>query len=142
MVKILSILIGLLYAISPYDLAPDMILGIGWIDDLILLGILYWFLFHRDTFPFNGFFRNASRRPEADPEEQKWSAPHKTAYEILGVPSDAPASVVKKAYRELAGKYHPDKVAHLGEEFRVLAEERFKEIQQAYEQITANREKG
>ncbi|MEJ2731283.1 MAG: DnaJ domain-containing protein [Deltaproteobacteria bacterium] len=46
---------------------------------------------------------------------------------------------IKHAYRELAAKYHPDKLEYLGEEFRVLAEMRFKEIQQAYQELTAKR---
>ncbi|MBW1817978.1 MAG: DnaJ domain-containing protein [Deltaproteobacteria bacterium] len=43
---------------------------------------------------------------------------------------------IRKAYRELANRYHPDKVNHLGEEFRDLAEERFKEVQTAYQELT------
>ncbi len=43
---------------------------------------------------------------------------------------------IKHAYRELAGKYHPDKLEHLGDEFKALAEMRFKEIQQAYQELT------
>ncbi|MBW2144864.1 MAG: DnaJ domain-containing protein, partial [Deltaproteobacteria bacterium] len=43
----------------------------------------------------------------------------------------------KKAYRRLAGKYHPDRVNHLGEEFKELAERRFKEIQDAYQDLMA-----
>ncbi|HUT69368.1 MAG TPA: DnaJ domain-containing protein [Desulfatiglandales bacterium] len=42
---------------------------------------------------------------------------------------------MKNAYRKLANKYHPDKVDHLGDEFRVLAEQRFKEIQEAYQEL-------
>ena len=42
---------------------------------------------------------------------------------------------IKSAYRRLAAKYHPDKVVHLGEEFRELAEQRFKKIQQAYREL-------
>ncbi len=40
---------------------------------------------------------------------------------------------IKKAYRTLSMKYHPDKVGHLGEEFRRVAEEKMKEINVAYE---------
>ena len=57
-------------------------------------------------------------------------------YAALGVARDAPAGEIKHAYRELANKYHPDKVSHLGEEFRLLAEKRFKEIQAAYQQLS------
>lgn len=60
-------------------------------------------------------------------------------YEVLGVQPDAGASEVKKAYRALAMKYHPDKVAHLGEEFKGLAHDKFLEIQGAYEKICSRR---
>jgi len=40
---------------------------------------------------------------------------------------------VKKRYRELMAQYHPDKVQHLGKEFQIIAEEKTKIIQEAYE---------
>jgi DnaJ like chaperone protein len=42
---------------------------------------------------------------------------------------------IKTAYRKLANQYHPDKVAHLGTELQQLADQRFKEIQAAYEKL-------
>ena len=56
-------------------------------------------------------------------------------YEVLGVGKNASLDEIKNAYKRLAAKYHPDKVTHLGEEFRVLAEQRFKEIQEAYQEL-------
>ena len=56
----------------------------------------------------------------------------KTPYEVLDVPRGASQEEIKAAFKKLADKYHPDKVEHLGEEFKALAEERFKEIQEAY----------
>ena len=53
----------------------------------------------------------------------------KDYYEILGVPKDAPLADVKKAYRSLALKYHPDRVPE-GE--KKAAEEKFKEMSEAY----------
>lgn len=60
-------------------------------------------------------------------------------YEVLGVPASAELEDVKRAYRELAKKYHPDMVAHLGTEFRELANRKFLEVQQAYDRIRAAR---
>ena len=54
------------------------------------------------------------------------------AFQILGISSSASADEVTESYRRLAQRYHPDKVAHLGPEFRELAENRMKEVNQAY----------
>lgn len=54
-------------------------------------------------------------------------------YEVLGLQADATFEEIKKAYRKLSMKYHPDKVGHLGEEFRGVAEEKMKEINAAYQ---------
>jgi DnaJ like chaperone protein len=62
------------------------------------------------------------------------------AWEILGVPPTASVEEIKSAYRQLTLQNHPDKVANLGPEFVKVAEEKFKSIQEAYEEI--RRQKG
>ena len=54
-------------------------------------------------------------------------------YAVLGLEPGADAATIKKAHRKLSMKYHPDKVQHLGEEFRTVAEEKMKEINAAYD---------
>ncbi len=54
-------------------------------------------------------------------------------YAVLGLDPGADMETVKKAYRKLSMQYHPDKVRHLGDEFRAVAEEKMKEINQAYD---------
>ncbi|HIQ38057.1 MAG TPA: J domain-containing protein [Desulfocapsa sulfexigens] len=54
-------------------------------------------------------------------------------YAVLGLKPGADAAMIKKAHRKLSLKYHPDKVQHLGEEFRAVAEEKMKEINAAYD---------
>jgi len=54
-------------------------------------------------------------------------------YAVLGLEQGADFVVIKKAYRKLSMQYHPDKVAHLGEEFKSVAEEKMKEINAAYD---------
>lgn len=60
-------------------------------------------------------------------------------YRILGISPEATDEEVKKAYRRMAVKYHPDKVATLGEDVQKAAEEKFKAVSQAYEAICRER---
>ena len=60
-------------------------------------------------------------------------------YQILEIENTATDEEVKKAYRKMAVKFHPDKVAHLGEDYRTDAEEKFKKVQEAYENIKKQR---
>ena len=60
-------------------------------------------------------------------------------YKILEIDPSATNEEVKKAYRKLAVKYHPDKVATLGADVQKAAEEKFKAIAQAYEAICKER---
>ncbi len=60
-------------------------------------------------------------------------------YRILEIEPDATDDEVKKAYRKMAIKYHPDKVATLGEDVQKAAEEKFKAVNQAYEAICKER---
>lgn len=54
-------------------------------------------------------------------------------YAVLGLEAGASKEAIKKAYRTLSMKYHPDKVRHLGDEFRAVSEEKMKEINAAYD---------
>lgn len=61
-------------------------------------------------------------------------------YSVLGINPGVTDEEVKKAYRTLSRKYHPD--ANINNPNRVQAEEKFKEVQQAYEQIMRERQQG
>tara|TARA_B100000530_G_C15604187_1_gene347670 strand:+ start:294 stop:575 length:282 start_codon:yes stop_codon:yes gene_type:complete len=56
-------------------------------------------------------------------------------YRVLEIDESAGEDEVKKAFRKMANKYHPDKVSHLGKEMQDLAEEKFKAVNDAYQQI-------
>ncbi len=62
-----------------------------------------------------------------------------SAYRILEVEPDASEEEIKKAFRAMALKFHPDRVSHLGEEFRKAAEEKFQQVNQAYNTIKKQR---
>ena len=136
--RYLIYLLPILYALSPYDFVPDFMVGLGWVDDLIILGFLCWyhFVYRKKTRPGPEtqrryqYSKEGNQQPRSD-EASKEKAPH----EVLGVEKGASMEEIKAAYRELANQYHPDKVTHLGEEFKILAEKRFKEIQKAYQQL-------
>lgn len=56
-------------------------------------------------------------------------------YHILGIESTATEEEIKRAYRQMAIRYHPDKVIQMGEEYQKGAKEKFQKVQEAYENI-------
>ena len=147
---IMLIILALIYALSPWDLFPDFAIGWGWLDDLVVLWLLWRYLKSIGLRPFGpGQFTSQHGQPFDDKKNQgpygKDSAGpdsrfeeadlEKDPYTVLGIPINASPEEIKQAYRNLANKYHPDKVQHLGEEFGRLAEKRFKEIEAAYRKL-------
>lgn len=63
-----------------------------------------------------------------------------SAYKILEIDPNASDQEVKKAYRKMANKYHPDKVSHLGEDFQKAANQKFQKVNEAYEKIKKERD--
>ena len=61
-------------------------------------------------------------------------------YEVLGISPNASNDEVKKAYRDLSRKYHPD--SYVDNPLAGLAEEKFKEVQEAYDKIMKERDGG
>jgi DnaJ like chaperone protein len=62
-----------------------------------------------------------------------------SSYKILELEPSATNDEVKKAYRKMAMKYHPDKVSHLGDDIRKSADEKFAILNEAYEKIKKER---
>ncbi len=74
--------LGLSYLVSPYDLFPDFFVGVGWLDDLIVLGVLWWYLYvykprqlgyQRDRGGPEPHQARASRNEDSDSKEEKAS---------------------------------------------------------------------
>ena len=61
------------------------------------------------------------------------------AYKVLGIDSSATETEIKKAYRKMAIKHHPDKYNQMGEEHQKAAKEKFQKLQEAYETIKKER---
>lgn len=145
--KIILILFGLAYLISPIDIIPDLLLPFaGWIDDGVIIGTIYYLIrykkfpdfFFKNQNPYKQQFRKNNANFASNKNQQsknKSSKKHKTAHEILGVSSDASKKEIQSAYKKAAKKYHPDKLSHLGKEFSSLANEKFLEIQKAYDTL-------
>ena len=146
--RVLIYLFLILYVLSPFDLLPEFLVGpIGWVEDAITVGLLYWYFIYRPAKMKSQFKQEYYRKGEGASGEayQENKQRGQTGaqfsirdpYDILGVNRHASKSEIKNAYRKLANKYHPDKVDHLGEEFKQLAEKKFKDIQEAYQKLTA-----
>ena len=62
-----------------------------------------------------------------------------SAYRVLEITPDASDEELKKAYRRMALKYHPDRVAHLGDDVQKAANAKFQDLNASYEQVKKER---
>ena len=133
------IIIAVLYLLFPRDLIPDFLgSGLGLIDDLSLIALLTYFYRNR----LRGYNARTTRESGGRDERERSSRAQAEAsegsfdpYEILGIDSSASGEEIQAAYKARMREYHPDKVAHLGEELQKVAHHKAVEIQQAYEQL-------
>ncbi|MCP4630689.1 MAG: DnaJ domain-containing protein [bacterium] len=146
--QIILIILAVLYILNPFDILPDMMIGWGWLDDAVILGFLIRYFYSRkkkrQAFQQHYQNRRYNHRRANGSADNNNSRGHRTGasasmhwdpYRILEIEKGASQEEIKHAFRQLAGKYHPDKVEYLGDEFKALAEKRFKDIQQAYEEL-------
>ncbi|MBI4573655.1 MAG: DnaJ domain-containing protein [candidate division NC10 bacterium] len=138
--RIFPILAAILYLISPVDVLPDFLPVLGWLDDILVLGILAWVLIarQRGQSPWDVFRgrpgRPWARRPSGPrPEDLTADFSRMDPYTLLEVSRQASPQEIRAAYRRAVARYHPDKVAHLGQEFQELAHKKLLAIQDAYE---------
>jgi uncharacterized membrane protein YkvA (DUF1232 family) len=126
------ILALLLYLRSPIDLLPDRLGALGLLDDLVLVVAVTWWVRRRAA--------RARAARAAPPAAAGTSDPSSDApwdpYAILGVAGGASAEEIAAAYREQMQRYHPDRVAHLGEELQRLAHRKTLDIQRAYAELS------
>ncbi len=133
------IIIAVLYLVFPRDLIPDFLgSGLGVIDDVSLIALLTYFYRNR----LRKYTAHATQESGGQDERQRSSRAQAEAsessfdpYEILAIDSSASGEEIQAAYKARMHEYHPDKVAHLGEELQKVAHRKAVEIQQAYEQL-------
>jgi DnaJ like chaperone protein len=85
-----------------------------------------------------GRYMNISEKDYASIKAMFYKDPA-AAYRILEIESSASDEDIKKAFRKMAMKYHPDKVKDLGEQHMKNAQEKFIAVQEAYEQLKKER---
>jgi hypothetical protein len=135
--KWLLIILALAYLLSPYDLIPGFH-ALGWLDDIVILFLLFRYLLKTRPGAGNSsgpFGTQQEGRAENNDGARETQSTPRSPYDVLNLPPDADQETIKAAYRKLANQYHPDKVSHLGKEFRDLAEQKFKDIQEAYQKL-------
>lgn len=122
-----AIVLALIYFVFPVDLVPDMFGPIGRIDDIAVFGLALWRVYSAGK-------KSATVQP---PPSQSAGVKRPTdPFELFQIPRTASREQIDARYKELALQYHPDRVAHLGEELRKVAHEKMIEIQRAYETIS------
>ncbi|MGD8835539.1 MAG: DnaJ domain-containing protein [Desulfobacteraceae bacterium] len=134
--KWIWIILALIYLLSPFDFIPGFHPA-GWLDDIVVGVLLFRYLSKIARSGQPPYGKDQKTQQQESPQGNTSNGKQiRTPHEILGVAPNADQKEIQKAYRKLANQYHPDKVAHLGEEFQILAEQRFKEIQEAYDKLT------
>lgn len=119
------------YLLFRYDLIPDVIRPVGFLDDFaVLFYLLVWRKLRRPARP-----APSADSGQTSTQSQSKSSAELDPWSVLALPPDASLDQVKHRYRELLAKYHPDKVSHLGSEFQEIAHEKVLELQVAYEAI-------
>lgn len=140
----------LLYFLFPIDLVPDLFLpGIGSVDDLLLFFIAFskiaGYVGPEHVARARSVLTFDRRRQQRSNDAGREASGHHTSpgreqrrteddyARILGLTGDRSPATVKARLAELAKQYHPDRVQHLGEEFRKMAEQKMTDINAAYQ---------
>ena len=104
----------------------------GMILRSIFLSLIFFLVLRAIRQWWAGESNRAAPSPRPPPPQQPATP---SPYQVLGVSPQASPEEVRHAYQKLVQQYHPDQVAHLGEELREVAERRTKEINAAYNQL-------
>lgn len=133
------ILAAVVYFLVPFDLIPDFLGLPGRIDDLGIAALLAWFFRNHVKQYVARMASGAHAGSSAGGMSMPQREPAFDPYRVLGVGNSASGEMIQAAYRTRMKEYHPDKVAHLGEDLQKLAHEKSQEIQRAYRELSAGR---
>jgi uncharacterized membrane protein YkvA (DUF1232 family) len=133
--RALGLALALLYLVSPIDLLPDFLGPVGFLDDILILLSVLWWVSQQVPGPQpqkeqRTGYRNTQESPKPEREQARWDP-----YEVLGIGRGASHEEIAHAYREQMKRYHPDRVADLGEELQRVAHEKTIQIQRAYAEL-------
>jgi len=106
-----------------------------WLWLAILIGLIVLYFLAKTSRTGRG---PGTQGPEAE-ERGDNEREAKDPYKVLGVPRDAPFDEIRRRYRERLLEVHPDRVQHLGREFRDLAERKTLELNEAFRRIQGER---
>jgi len=125
-----ALLFALVYLPLPIDLIPD-VAPIGFLDDLlVLIAAIWWARQQFNRMRQKPGYKRQAGPTQTEPPPQGWDP-----YEVLGVGRNASPDEITRAYREQLKRYHPDRVADLGEDLQKVAHEKTIELRRAYEQL-------
>lgn len=133
-----ALILAIVYFVFPLDLIPDIFGPFGRLDDLVIF-ILAMYRVVKDRQQ-----RAAEQRAQTTGSESHRAQADSTIntkgpadpYQVFKLPRGASRSDIDARYKELAKDYHPDRVAHLGEDLRKVAHEKMIEIQKAYDTLS------
>jgi hypothetical protein len=118
---------------SPVDWSLIAVVVIAFIAGYSIVGLVVKGIFWQKTVIPGEEEANQSQQKEEKSDMWEFSSKDEQYARVLGLTPVVNAESIKRAYHDLLAKYHPDKVSHLGAEFKTIAEARTREIREAYD---------
>jgi DnaJ like chaperone protein len=135
-----ALILALVYFVFPLDLIPDIFGPFGRFDDLIIFGLAIWRVLRdrNERAKEQHHSKTADQRGSDHQPDAMRAERVRDPHTLFKLSPGASQAEIDARYKELAKDYHPDRVAHLGEDLRKVAHEKMIEIQQAYDALSKN----
>ena len=118
---------------NPVDWSLIAVVVIAFIAGYSIVSFIVTGMFWQQTLIPDEEKANESQQKETKSDMWEWNSEDEQYANILGLTPVVNAESIKRAYHELLAKYHPDKVSHLGAEFKAIAEAKTRDIREAYD---------